>query len=159
MTTRALSGRQQRSVARLAAVQALYQMEASGAGVEAVVREFSDHRFGGDIEGVQMAEADEPFFGDLVRGMVEAQGDVDQIIAKRLATGWRLERIDATVRAILRAGAYELTRREDVPVEVAIDEYVEIAKSFFEGPEPGFVNATLDAIARERRGPADERKG
>jgi N utilization substance protein B len=158
MNERTASGRQQRSVARLAAVQALYQMEVSGVGVDAVVREFSDHRFGGDMEGQVLAEADEAFFAELMRGVVQAQTDIDQLIAKRLATGWRLDRIDATVRAILRAGAYELTRREDVPVEVAIDEYVEITKSFFEGPEPGFVNATLDSIARDRR-PVDERKG
>jgi N utilization substance protein B len=158
LNERTTSGRQQRSVARLATVQALYQMEVSGVGVDAVVREFSDHRFGGDMEGSTLAEADEAFFGDLMRGVVQAQADIDQLIAKRLATGWRLDRIDATVRAILRAGAYELTRREDVPVEVAIDEYVEITKSFFEGPEPGFVNATLDSIARDRR-PIDERKG
>jgi N utilization substance protein B len=146
------SGRQQRSVARLAAVQALYQMEAGGAGVDAVVREFLDHRFGGDIEGESLADADEAFFGELVRGVVADQAAVDRAIAKRLAAGWRLDRIDATLRAILRSGAYELTRRPDVPTEVAIDEYVEIAKSFFEGPEPGFVNGALDAIARDHRG-------
>ena len=145
------AGHQQRSVARLAAVQALYQMEAGGAGVEAVVREFLDHRFGGDIEGEHLAEADEAFFAELMRGMVEDQGAVDHAIAKRLAANWRLERIDATLRAILRAGAYELMKRPDVPTEVAIDEYVEIAKSFFEGPEPGFVNAALDGIARDHR--------
>ncbi len=138
-------------MARLAAVQALYQMETAGAGVETVVREFSEHRFGGDMEGEQLGEADEVFFADLVRGVVADQDDVDKFIATRLAKNWRLERIDATLRAILRAGAYELTRRTDVPVEVAIDEYVEIAKSFFEGPEPGFVNAALDGIARDRR--------
>ena len=152
MSPRPESGRQQRSVARLSAVQALYQMEVSGVGVDAVVREFTDHRFGGDIEGSALAEADEAFFGELVRGVVADQADIDQAIAKRLAVNWRLERIDATLRAILRAGAYELTRRQDVPVEVAIDEYVEIAKSFFEGPEPGFVNAALDGIARDQRG-------
>jgi N utilization substance protein B len=145
-------GRQGRSVARLAAVQALYQMETAGAGVETVVREFSDHRFGGDLEGAALAEADETFFAELVRGVVADQTSVDKAVARRLAAGWRLERIDATLRAILRAGAYELTQRADVPVEVAIDEYVEIAKSFFEGPEPGFVNAALDGIARDRRG-------
>ena len=145
-------GHQGRSVARLAAVQALYQMETAGAGVETVVREFSDHRFGGDLEGSSLAEADEAFFGELVRGVVADQGAVDKAIARRLAVNWRLERIDATLRAILRAGAYELTQRTDVPVEVAIDEYVEIAKSFFEGPEPGFINGTLDGIARDERG-------
>jgi N utilization substance protein B len=138
-----------RSVARLAAVQALYQMEVSGAGAEAVIREFTDHRFDRDIEGVTLAQADEAFFGELVRGVVAEQGAIDQAIAKRLAEGWRLERIDATLRAILRAGAWELTRRPDVPHEVAIDEYVEITKSFFEGPEPGFVNGALDGIARD----------
>ena len=151
MSPRPESGRQQRSVARLSAVQALYQMEVSGVGVDAVVREFTDHRFGGDIEGSALAEADEAFFGELVRGVVADQADIDQAIAKRLAVNWRLERIDATLRAILRAGAYELTQRPDVPLEVAIDEYVEIAKSFFEGPEPGFVNAALDGIGRDHR--------
>ena len=145
------AGHQARTVARLSAVQALYQMEVAGAGVEAVVREFLDHRFGGDIEGEHLAEADETFFGELMRGVVAHQAAVDQAVAKRLAANWRLERIDATLRAILRAGAYELTWRPDVPTEVAIDEYVEIAKSFFEGPEPGFVNAALDGIARDHR--------
>jgi N utilization substance protein B len=153
-----MSARQARSVARLAAVQALYQMETAGAGVEAVVREFSDHRFGGDMEGSPLAEADEVFFGEIVRGVVKDQFAVDQAVARHLAAGWRLERLDATLRAILRAGAYELTERRDVPVEVAIDEYVELAKSFFEGPEPGFVNAALDAIARERQPSADEKR-
>jgi N utilization substance protein B len=143
--------RQARSVARLAAVQALYQMETAGAGAEAVIREFSDHRFDRDLEGVRLAQADEAFFGDLVRGVVSDQAQVDRAISRRLAAGWRLERIDATARSILRAGAYELMRCPDVPAEVAIDEYVEIAKSFFDGPEAGFINAALDAIARDER--------
>ena len=142
---------QARTVARLAAVQALYQMETGGAGVESVIREFSDHRFGGDMEGEQLAQADEAFFAALVRGVVEGQTTIDRAVANRLAEGWRLERLDATLSAILRAGAYELFRRPDVPTEVAINEYVEIAKSFFEGPEPGFVNGALDAIARDAR--------
>jgi len=143
--------RQARSVARLAAVQALYQMEVSGAGVEAVVREFSEHRFARDLEGEPLARADEGFFAKLVRGVVASQGDIDRAIVRRLAEGWRLERIDATVRAILRAGSFELIGLIEVPSEVAIDEYVEIAKSFFEGPEPGFVNAALDQIASDAR--------
>lgn len=145
------SARQARSVARLAAVQALYQMETAGAGAEAVIREFCDHRFNRDIEGVRLAHADEAFFGALVRGVVAEQDAVDAAVRRRLASGWRLDRLDATARSILRAGAYELIRRRDVPAEVAIDEYVEIAKSFFEGPEPGFINAALDAIARDER--------
>ncbi|MBL8556256.1 MAG: transcription antitermination factor NusB [Phenylobacterium sp.] len=145
-----------RSVARLAAVQALYQMEVSSIGVEHVIREFTDHRFDrdievGDNESVPLAAADEAFFAELVRGVVAEQGRVDAAIARRLAENWRLERLDATVRAILRAGAYELAHRADVPTEVAIDEYVEIAKSFFEGVEPGFVNGALDAVARDVR--------
>ncbi len=142
---------QARSVARLAAVQALYQMETSNAGVETVVREFTDHRFDRDLEGEALAAADETFFAEIVRGAVADQGPIDRAIARRLATGWKLERIDATLRAILRAGAFELMRRADVPVEVVIDEYLEITKSFFEGPEPGFVNGALDAIARDER--------
>lgn len=143
--------KQSRSVARLAAVQALYQMEVSGAGVEAVIREFTDHRFDRDVEGETLASADEAFFADLVRGVVREQKVIDAAIVKRLAQGWRLERLDATVRAILRAGVFELKHRSDVPTEVAIDEYVELTKSFFEGPEPGFVNGALDAVARDVR--------
>ena len=143
--------RQARSVARLAAVQALYQMEVSHVGVEAVIREFSEHRFDRDVEGVALASADEAFFADLVRGVVAEQKLIDAAIARRLAQNWRLERVDATVRAILRAGAFELARRPDVPTEVVIDEYVELAKSFFEGTEPGFVNGALDAVAKDVR--------
>lgn len=146
--------KQARSVARLAAVQALYQMEVSGAGVEAVIREFAEHRFDRSMEGDEsapLAHADEAFFADLVRGVVGAQREIDSAVVKRLATGWRLERLDATVRAILRAGAFELAHRADVPVEVVIDEYVDLAKSFFEGPEPGFVNGALDGVAQDVR--------
>ncbi len=143
-----------RSVARLAAIQALYQMEVSGVGVEAVIREFSEHRFDRKVEGEEsdtLASADEGFFAELIRGVVGAQREIDAAVVKRLATGWRLERLDATVRAILRAGAYELSHRSDVPTEVVIDEYVELAKSFFEGPEPGFVNGALDGVAQDVR--------
>lgn len=154
-----MSAHASRSVARLAAVQALYQMEVSSIGVEHVIREFTDHRFDRDIEGETLAAADEAFFGELVRGVVGEQAQIDAAIAKRLATGWRLERLDATVRAILRAGTYELARRFDVPTEVAIDEYVEVAKSFFEGTEPGFINGALDAVAKDVRPAKDERTG
>jgi N utilization substance protein B len=149
-----LTGRERRArtVARLAAVQALYQMDIGGAGAEAVIREFCDHRFDADLEGERLAEADEAFFAEVVRGVVEAQKDIDRAVARRLAEGWRLERIDATLRAILRAGGFELLRRPDIPMEVAIDEYVEVAKSFFEGPEPGVANAVLDGIAKDVRG-------
>ena len=150
-----------RSVARLAAVQALYQMDIAGLGAEAVIREFHDHRFDRDMESGEggeasggesrpLAPADEAWFALIVRGVAEAQAEVDGGIRKRLASGWKLERIDATARAILRAAAFELMT-PGAPVEVVIDEYVEIAKSFFEGPEPGFVNAALDGIAADAR--------
>jgi len=134
-------------------------MELSGSGVDAVVREFCDHRFGRlaerDVEAVAsdsaLAEADEAFFGDLARGVVADQSAIDRAIVRRLAQGWKLDRLDATVRAILRAGAYELMRRPDVPAEVVIDEYVELAKAFFDSTEPAFVNGALDSIARDVR--------
>ncbi len=144
-----------RSVARLAAVQALYQMEAAGAGVEQVIREFTDHRFDRALPedgAAPLAEADEAFFAQIVRGVVAEQATLDRAVVKRLAKSWRLERLDATTRAILRAGAWELAHRPDVPTEIALDEYVEVAKAFFEGAEPGFVNACLDGIARDVRG-------
>jgi N utilization substance protein B len=148
-----LSGRDRRArtVARLAAVQALYQMEVAGVGVEAVIREFTDHRFGRELGDATLADADEAFFAEVVRGVIAEQGAIDAAVARRLAQGWRLERVDATVRAILRAAGFELSRRHDVPAEVVIDEYVEIAKSFFEGTEPGFVNGALDGLARDVR--------
>ena len=151
------SSHQPRSVARLAAVQALYQMEIAGVGVEAVVREFVDHRFERDVEGEDdtkraLASADEPFFEAIVRGVVADQGAIDQAIVRRLAKGWKLERLDTTVRAALRAGTFELIHRPDVPVEVAIDEYVDLTKAFTD--EGGFVNAALDAIARDVRPPS-----
>ncbi len=144
--------RRKRTVARLASVQALYQMETGGGGVDEVVREFADHRFEADIEGQRLADADEAYFAEVVRGVVADQASLDGAIARRLAEGWKLDRLDATVRAVLRAGAWELAHRPDVPVEVVIDEYVELAKAFFEGPEPGFVNGALDRLARDLRG-------
>ena len=145
------AGRKARSVARLAAVQALYQMETAGAGVETVIREFRDHRFDADLEGMPLARADEAFFADLARGVVGAQREIDSAIVDRLAVGWRLERLDATVRAILRCAAFELRFRKDVPHEVVINEYLEIAKSFFGGTEAAFVNGVLDSISRDDR--------
>jgi N utilization substance protein B len=126
-------------------------MEVSGQGAEAVVREFHDHRFDRDLDGVKLAAADEDWFAVIVRGVAADQAQVDAAIRKRLASNWRLDRLDATARAILRAGAYELIAHVEIPHEVVIDEYVEVAKSFFEGQEPGFVNAALDAIAADAR--------
>ena len=140
-----------RTAARVAAVQALYQMDMAGTDLNAVIDEFVRLRFPRAPGDEAAAGADATFFNDLLRGVVRRQRDIDPLVDQQLAEGWRLTRIDAIVRAILRAGAYELLRRPDVPAEVAIDEYVEIAKSFFEGSEPAFVNGALDAIARDAR--------
>ncbi|WP_300542892.1 transcription antitermination factor NusB [Maricaulis sp.] len=140
-----------RRAARLAAVQALYQMEIAGRGASSVIREFRDHRFGSTGEGEEFVEADEDFFEALVAGVVDKQAKVDPTIDGLLADGWRMERLDSTVRAILRAAGYELFERIDVPARVVIDEYIDVANAFFEGSEPKFVNAALDRCAREAR--------
>jgi transcription antitermination protein NusB len=143
--------RRARTVSRLATVQALYQMELAGEDVETVVREFLNHRFDADIEGQPLAEADEDWFAQVVRGVVADQKAIDERIKKRLASNWRLERIDATLRALLRSGAWELTHKPEVPKEIVIDEYVELAKAFFDEAEAKFVNAALDGVARDVR--------
>ena len=143
--------RRARTVARLAAVQALYQMELAGEGVDTVIAEFSNHRFDADIEGEPLAEADEAWFAAIVRGVVTSQRDIDEAVKARLASNWRLERLDSTLRALLRAGVWELRDRQDVPREIVIDEYVELAKAFFDDAEAKFVNAALDGVARDVR--------
>ncbi|MEM9421977.1 MAG: transcription antitermination factor NusB [Pseudomonadota bacterium] len=142
-----------RTMARLGAVQALYQMEHSGQGVDAIVQEFVAFRLGGEMEGSLLREADDAFFSDIVRGVVETQRGIDPFIQKHLSENWTLKRLDATARAILRAGIFELIRRADVPWRVIVDEYVELANSFFEQgeTEPRFINGVLDASAREIR--------
>ncbi|MFQ5954905.1 MAG: transcription antitermination factor NusB [Kiloniellales bacterium] len=135
-----------RSAARLAAVQALYQSELTAAPVAEIVDEFVAHRLGREIEGIAFVEADPEFFADLVLGAVERQGEIDGLITGALAEGWPLERLDSTLRAMLRAGTYELLARPDVPARVVITEYVDIAHAFFEGLEPGFVNGVLDRL-------------
>jgi N utilization substance protein B len=141
-----------RRAARLAAVQALYQMEISGASTADVIGDFSAGKLPRESEATYSdCEGDPDLFRVLVEKAVDRQATLDRAIARHLSKGWRLERIDAVARAILRAGAAELEQRPDIPVAVVIDEYVEIAKSFFEGPEPGFVNAALDACARDLR--------
>lgn len=144
--------RRARTVARLAAVQALYQMELAGEGVETVIKEFSDHRFDDRLEDEWMAEADETYFAEIVRGVVEDQAQIDGAVTRRLAEGWKLARLDATLRALLRSGAWELMKRPDTPREVVLDEYVELAKAFFDERDSRFVNAALDGVARDVRG-------
>lgn len=140
-----------RSLARLGAVQALYQMDLAGTDMEEVCAQFVVHRLGRDSDGNEIGRADAAFFRDLVTGVVREQRAVDPEIDGRLAEGWRLNRIDSTLRAILRAGAYELHCRRDVPARVVIDEYVELAHAFFDGDEPGVVNGVLDRLARSLR--------
>lgn len=151
-----LKDKRARTVARLVLVQALYQMEIAGTGVESVIREFADFRFDGDIEGGDaevgtLGAADEAFFAEGLRTVVKEQAGIDAIVSERLAANWRLDRIDTTLRAILRAGAWELKFRPDVGLEVVINEYVEIAKAFFGGEEARFVNGALDGIAKDVR--------
>ena len=135
-----------RTAARLAAVQAVYQMELVEAGAEEVIEEFVEHRFGPEPQ-----EADEEFFAALVRGVPERQREIDKAVAACLSANWTLTRVDSILRAILRAGVYELIARPDVPAKVVIDEYVELAHDFFSGDETSFANAALDKLARIKR--------
>jgi len=140
-----------RTVARLAAVQALYQIEMTGQDAEKVVEEFDAHRLVGELDGIAIAPSDRAYFRVLVLGVVEARDDLDAALAAALTEGWPLPRLDSVVRAILRAGAFELSDRPDVPAVVAISEYVDLARDFFAGKEPNLVNGVLDRLARRFR--------
>ena len=122
-------------------------MELTGDDCESVAAQFIEHRFAQDPD----SSTDTSFFGDILRGVPQHQAEIDGAIQRVLSAGWRLKRIDATLRAILRAAVYELVARKEIPAPAVIDEYVEIAHAFFQGDEPGFVNAALDRIAREKR--------
>ena len=140
-----------RSAARLAAVQALYQQEMEGTPTARLLKEFHDHRLGATIEDAQYHAAERDFFDDIVTGTHARRAEIDGLISQRLAEGWTLERLDRPMRALLRAGAYELIARPDVPVASVITEYVDVAHAFFDKRESGFVNGLLDAIAKEAR--------
>ncbi|MEE8633014.1 MAG: transcription antitermination factor NusB [Methyloceanibacter sp.] len=140
-----------RSAARLAVVQALYQMDMSGIDLNEVVSEFETHRLGQEIEGDQYNQAEAVFFRDLVEGVVREQRKLDPLIDEQLAEGWRLNRVDSILRAILRAGTYELALRDDVPARVVISEYIDIAHAFFGDEEPRVVNGILDRLAHKVR--------
>lgn len=141
-----------RSAARLAAVQALYQIELTGADWRTVVREFDEHRLGAEIEGVQYREADPKHFRRTVELVIEGQAAIDQLTDRALVERWPLARVDSILRALFRAAGAELTARTDIPPKVVIGEYVDVARAFFEGgKEPSFVNAVLDHMAREVR--------
>lgn len=149
------AARRARSAARLAAVQALYQMDMAQTPLEDIIEEFVQHRLGGEIEGETYEAADEAHFADIMRGVVREQRTIDERVNGALARGWALARMDSTLRAILRAGTYELQRCKDIPLKVIISEYVDVAHAFFEGDEPGVVNAVLDRLGRDMRGEDD----
>jgi N utilization substance protein B len=140
-----------RGAARLAAVQALYQMEIAGKGLNDILAEFESHWLGREVEGEQYLPAEAAFFRDIVGGFVAEQRRLDPLIDQALAAGWPLKRIEAIVRAVLRAGSYELDKRPDIPARVVVSEYVGVANAFVDRDETGMVNAVLDALARRFR--------
>jgi N utilization substance protein B len=142
-----------RSAARLAAVQALYQMEVGGAGLDEVVAQFESHWIGQEVEGDQYKPAELALFRQILGGVLADQGAIDRTLDETLAAGWPLRRVEALLRAILRAGLYELKARPDTPARVAIKEYVDIGGAFFEREEAGMINAVLDRLARQERAP------
>ncbi|MGQ7828643.1 transcription antitermination factor NusB [Altererythrobacter sp. Z27] len=142
---------QARSTARLSAVQALYQQQMEGTPLARLLNEFHQHRLGMEIDDEQYAEAEVDFFDDLVAGVDARREEIDGLLAGKLAEGWTLARLDKTMLQILRSGAYELVARADVPTATAIDEYVDVAKAFFDDREAKFVNGILDAVAKEVR--------
>lgn len=146
-----MSGAEQRSSARLAAVQALYQMDLAGTGVNEIMTQFEKHWLGGEIEGVQYRPAEPAYFRDIVEGVLREQKRLDPQIDAALARGWPLKRIETVLRAVLRAGAYELACRADVPARVVTAEYVDVAGAFVDKEETGMVNAVLDQLAHELR--------
>ncbi len=153
-TPREIRPANKRGAARLAAVQALYQMEIGGGALADVVTEFEMFRLGQEIDGDEYREADSVFFRDIVAGVVAEQRVIDPAIHQALVEDWPLKRVDVTLREILRAGLWELMKRRDVPAKVVINEYVDVAKAFFVEDEPGIVNGVLDKLARAHR--ADE---
>lgn len=145
--------RRRRSAARLRAVQALYQWAMAGTPVERLVAEFHDHRLPGDDDADDdaIAPAEASFFDDVVRGVLARQAELDSLVARHLAPGWTLARLDPLLLQLLRAGAYELVARPDVPLAAVITAYVDVAQAFYPRPEAGFVNALLDRLGHEVR--------
>lgn len=148
-----------RGAARLAAVQALYQMDVAAAGLNEIYAEYESHWIGREVEGSQYLPAEAAFFRDIVGGVVDAQRRLDPLLDAALSKGWPLKRIEALLRAVLRAGAYELDCKRDIPARVIISEYVDVANAFVDADETGMVNAVLDEMARLLRAPEFEAKG
>jgi N utilization substance protein B len=145
------SSKKARAAARLAAVQALYQHDMEGTPVASLLDEFHRHRLGMEIDEEQYAKAETAFFDDIVKGVIARRNEIDGIIAGKLVQGWSIPRIDKTMLQILRAGAYELMARADVPMGAAISEYVDVAHAFFDEREAKFVNGVLDAVGKAVR--------
>jgi len=145
-------GRGARAAARLAAVQALYQLEMEECPLPRLLDEFHQHRLGAEIEGNNYAEAETDFFDAVVLGVRTRREEIDTLISARLAEGWRLDRLDKTMLQVLRAGTWDLLARADVPRATAISQYVDVAHAFFASREAKFVNGVLDAVARDLRG-------
>ena len=137
-----------RSAARLAAVQALYQLDMEATPLAKLLDEFHRHRLGAEIEGDQYAEAETAFFDDVVQGVAARKDEIDALLSGKLAAGWKIERLDKTMLQVLRAGAFELIARADVPTATVITEYVDVAHAFFEVRDAKFVNGLLDAVAK-----------
>ena len=135
--------------ARLASVQALYQMDISSEPVRMVIRQFIDHRFAEQTSS--HGPVDQEHFEIIVEGVVKAQKEIDNEVSLHLSKKWSLSRLHKTLRAVMRASTFELLHRPDVPALVIIDEYVAIAREFFEDKEAAFVNGALDRLARKHR--------
>jgi N utilization substance protein B len=140
-----------RGAARLAAVQALYQMDLAGTGLNEILAEFESHWIGREVEGAQYLPAEAAFFRDIVSGVVREQRKLDPLIDEALAAGWPLKRVETILRAVLRAGCYELAQRRDVPARVVVSEYADVAAAFVGRDETGMVNAVLDQLAHKLR--------
>jgi N utilization substance protein B len=140
-----------RSAARLAAVQALFQIEFLGAPPDQVIAEFEVHRLGGELDGQRLEPAEPGWFVRIVRGVCAERATLDERIGPRLAAGWSIEKLDGVLRAVLRAGTFELLFHPNVPARVIVSEYVDVAQAFLGARELGFVNAALEALAREAR--------
>ena len=145
-----------RGAARLAAVQALYQMDIAGTGLNEILAEFESHWIGREVEGAQYLPAEAAFFRDIVSGVLREQRSIDPLVDEALSRGWPLKRVEAILRAVLRAGCYELSHRTDIPARVIVSEYVDVAHAFVDKDETGMVNAVLDQLARHfRKGELD----
>ena len=140
-----------RRVARMGAVQALYQIDLTGMAPDKVLLEFLEHRLEEDLDGLRLSDLDRQLFTELVRGVTTEAGSLDDMLSALLAQDWPIERLERLLKTVLRAGAYELSNRPQVPARAVVSEYVDLAHAFFTGKEPGMANGILDRLARALR--------